>query len=295
VRRHLGCVIRTANDKIPTSSPGIDEKSAKARSLLTGKTLRVLCGISGHRIVGGTRYAQALDKVDTRLAGIAQVTSLLDMSVRTRLSMRPKLTAISPPSLAIGIMWHCGLPSKRRPGQASCNSICCFPFSRSRMTDGSMVMSRNGLGRAKTAGREVSSGGGCRAVPIAEDRDVPAAAAARRLAYARWPHFERWNRVREATFSQPGLCLYRCDQWSGPHDVDDAGKIVGEHVQRHFGGDAWQCLHKEMGCSHPRLDCPERMLDRLAPLAHFFWMLVEPALHGFENKPSVAQQCFFWK
>ena len=59
--------------------------------------------------------------------------------------------------------------------------------------------------------------------------------------------------------------------------------IVGEHVQRHFGGDAWQRLHKEMGCSHPRFDCPERMLERLAPLAHFFWMLVEPALHSFEN------------
>src|SRR6266576_4473287 len=38
-----------------------------------------------------------------------------------------------------------------------------------------------------------------------------------------------------------------------------------------------------MGCSHPGLERPERMLDRLAPLAHFFRMLVEPALHGFEN------------
>src|SRR5262249_53147308 len=28
---------------------------------------------------------------------------------------------------------------------------------------------------------------------------------------------------------------------------------------------------------------PERMLDRLAPLAHFFWVLVEPALDGLEN------------
>ena len=54
-------------------------------------------------------------------------------------------------------------------------------------------------------------------------------------------------------------------------------------MQRHFGGDAWQRLHKEMGCSHPRFYCPERMLDRLAPLAHFFRMLVEPALLGFEN------------
>jgi hypothetical protein len=54
-------------------------------------------------------------------------------------------------------------------------------------------------------------------------------------------------------------------------------------VQRHFGGDPWQRLHQEVSCSHPRLDCAERMLDRLAPLAHFFRMLVEPALHGVEN------------
>jgi hypothetical protein len=54
-------------------------------------------------------------------------------------------------------------------------------------------------------------------------------------------------------------------------------------VQRPFGGDVRQRLHQEMGYSHPRLDCPERMLDRLTPLAHFFRVLVEPALHGFEN------------
>src|SRR5467141_703737 len=38
-----------------------------------------------------------------------------------------------------------------------------------------------------------------------------------------------------------------------------------------------------MGCSHPRLERPERMLDRLAPPAHFLRVLVEPALDGFEN------------
>jgi hypothetical protein len=38
-----------------------------------------------------------------------------------------------------------------------------------------------------------------------------------------------------------------------------------------------------VGCSHPRLERPKRMLDRLAPLAHFFRVLVEPALDGFEN------------
>ena len=41
---------------------------------------------------------------DTRLAGTAHVTSLFDMPVRTRLSMQPTLTAISPLSLAIGMM-----------------------------------------------------------------------------------------------------------------------------------------------------------------------------------------------
>src|SRR6516162_2022982 len=87
----------------------------------------------------------------------------------------------------------------------------------------------------------------------------------------------------EATFSQPGLRLDRCDQRSGPHDVDDAREIVGEDMERHLGGHAWQSLHQEVGCSHPRLERPERMLDRLAPLAHFFRVLVEPALDGFEN------------
>src|SRR6516165_12205030 len=87
----------------------------------------------------------------------------------------------------------------------------------------------------------------------------------------------------ETTFSQPWLCLDRCDQRSGPHDVDDAREIVGEDMERHLGGHAWQSLHQEVGCSHPRLERPERMLDRLAPLAHFFRVLVEPALDGFEN------------
>jgi hypothetical protein len=54
-------------------------------------------------------------------------------------------------------------------------------------------------------------------------------------------------------------------------------------MQRHLSGYAWQRLHQEVGCSHPGLDRSERMLDRLTPLAHFFRMLVEPALNGLEN------------
>src|SRR4029434_6970398 len=35
--------------------------------------------------------------------------------------------------------------------------------------------------------------------------------------------------------------------------------------------------------SHPGLDRAERMLDRLAPLAHLLRILIEPALHRLEN------------
>jgi len=68
-----------------------------------------------------------------------------------------------------------------------------------------------------------------------------------------------------------------------PMIVHDAREIVGQHVQRHLGGNPWQRLHQEVGCAHPGLDRAEGMLDRLAPLAHFLRMLVEPALHCLEN------------
>jgi hypothetical protein len=35
--------------------------------------------------------------------------------------------------------------------------------------------------------------------------------------------------------------------------------------------------------THPGFDRAERVLDCLAPLAHFLWMLVEPALHRLKN------------
>ena len=49
----------------------------------------------------------------------------------------------------------------------------------------------------------------------------------------------RTGTALEATFSPPGLRLDRCNQRSGPHDVDDAREIVGESVERHLGGHAW--------------------------------------------------------
>ncbi len=51
----------------------------------------------------------------------------------------------------------------------------------------------------------------------------------------------------------------------------------------HLGGNPWQRLHQEVGCSHPGLDGAEGMLDRLAPLAHLLRMLVESPLNGFEK------------
>src|SRR3954464_9901940 len=44
-----------------------------------------------------------------------------------------------------------------------------------------------------------------------------------------------------------------------------------------------QRLHQEVGSAHSGLDRSKRVLNRLASLAHLFGMLVEPALHCFEN------------
>jgi hypothetical protein len=110
---------------------------------------------------------------------------------------------------------------------------------------------------------------GCLRLRLQESGVFQPAVAARRLACARWPHFERWNRVREATFSQPGLRLYRCDQWSGPHDVDDAGKIVGEHVQRLFGGDGAAAAEAVGAVSQPFSRSVNRHRHRTGTLHDF--------------------------
>ncbi len=54
-------------------------------------------------------------------------------------------------------------------------------------------------------------------------------------------------------------------------------------MERHLGGDLWHRLHQEVGCAHPGLDRPKGMLDRLAPLAHFLRVLVEPSLYCLKN------------
>src|ERR1700693_5485214 len=79
------------------------------------------------------------------------------------------------------------------------------------------------------------------------------------------------------------LCPHRRQEWLDTHDVRNTGEIVGQYVQRHLGGDLWQCLHQEVGCSHPGLDRAEGMLDRLTSLAHLLRVLIEPALHHLDN------------
>src|SRR5450759_4668935 len=79
------------------------------------------------------------------------------------------------------------------------------------------------------------------------------------------------------------LCPHRRHERLDADDVHDAREVAGQHVQRHLGGNPWQRLHQEVGCSHPGLDRSEGMLNRLAPFAHLFRMFVEPALHRLEN------------
>ena len=60
-------------------------------------------------------------------------------------------------------------------------------------------------------------------------------------------------------------------------------EIVGQHVQRHFGGDPFQGLHLEVGIAHPVFDGAERMLDGFTPLLHLLRMLVEPLLDDIKD------------
>src|SRR4249920_2425661 len=50
-----------------------------------------------------------------------------------------------------------------------------------------------------------------------------------------------------------------------------------------LSGDPSVPFRKNVSGAHPGLDGAKRVLDRLAPLAHLLRMLVEPALHRFEN------------
>jgi len=60
------------------------------------------------------------------------------------------------------------------------------------------------------------------------------------------------------------------------------GQIVGEHVQRHLGGDLGQTLHQEVRRPHPHLQRAKGMFGRLATLAHRLRVPVEALLHSLQ-------------
>jgi hypothetical protein len=83
--------------------------------------------------------------------------------------------------------------------------------------------------------------------------------------------------------TRPVSCVDCLHQTANAQNLHHAFHVVGQDVQRHFGADVLERFHLEVRRSHPRLYRAERMLDRLAPLAHFLRVLVEPALHRLEK------------
>ena len=60
-------------------------------------------------------------------------------------------------------------------------------------------------------------------------------------------------------------------------------QIVGEHAQRHLGGNLRQRFHQEVRRPHPHLERAEGMRDRFAARAHGLGIFIEPLLRRFEN------------
>ena len=79
------------------------------------------------------------------------------------------------------------------------------------------------------------------------------------------------------------ISLHRDQEWPDTQDIHDACEVVGEHMQRHLGGDARQGLHQKMCCSHSRFGRPEGMLDRLATHAHLSGVFIKSALNRFQK------------
>ena len=74
-------------------------------------------------MVGVTRCFQPLDDLRQATGRDRAAHLTVGQARRTRLSMQPTLTATPLSSLASGMIWHCGFPSKRRSGRASCKTI----------------------------------------------------------------------------------------------------------------------------------------------------------------------------
>ena len=101
------------------------------------------------------------------------------------------------------------------------------------------------------------------------------------------PQFGLWRRFLgiPARFEadEPLCGLHGGDQRPDADDVDDPFDVIGKHVQRHLCGDMLQRLHLEVGVPHPEFEGAERVLYRLAALAHLLWMLIEALLNDLEH------------
>src|SRR5439155_26545650 len=75
----------------------------------------------------------------------------------------------------------------------------------------------------------------------------------------------------------------RSHQWLGPDDVHDPCQVIGEDRESHLGGYFWKRFGEEVCRSHAGLHRAERMLDRLATLAHGLWVCIKALLHSFEQ------------
>jgi len=129
--------------------------------------------------------------------------------------------------------------------------------------------SARGLGRVKTRWKALEHGNLRRAAFFASG-----AAAEGMLAYP------LRSAISDATWR---LRPHGRQERLNTHDIHDPREIVREHVQGHLGTNLRQALHQKVRCAHAHLEGRERMLRRLASLAHRLLVLIETSLHGFEH------------
>ena len=75
----------------------------------------------------------------------------------------------------------------------------------------------------------------------------------------------------------------RSDERLDPDDVHDPCQIIGEDRESHFGGYFWKRFGEEVCRPHAGFHRAERILDRLATLAHGLWVCIKALLHGLEQ------------
>src|SRR5258705_6579965 len=75
----------------------------------------------------------------------------------------------------------------------------------------------------------------------------------------------------------------RSHQRLGPDDVHDPCQIIGQDRERHLGSYFRKRFGEEVCRSHASFHRAERMLDRLATLAHGLWVCIKALLHSLEQ------------